>query len=250
MWELFLTHSEWGRMAKFYGRDSKYLIKEDHEYILWAVLIILAPLAIIFLLVKFSSPAVVVGAAVVLLIFVIKWLQPLIYYFQNQAHKFSKGISGEKDIKKELADLPDSYSVFHGVVLDKDKGDIDFVLIGPKGLFCLEVKSIGGDIGYNANNLTLNNKIMVGKNYLNQTFGEARAVAQYLRRHLGLDVYVKPILLFSHPHASAPFGDEPVDNVYVAQKDFLFSLIHSFPDYQWQPGEKEKIEAILKVTVK
>jgi hypothetical protein len=237
-------------MAKFFGRDSKYLIHQDHEYLLWAVGIILAPLLVVFLLIKFSSPAVVVGAAVVLLVFVIKWLQPLIYYFQNQSHKFAKGLSGEKDISKELSQLPDGYSVYHGVVLNKDKGDIDFVLVGPKGLFILEVKSIGGQIGYNGSQLTINNRPMYGKNYLEQTFGEARAVAQFLRRHLGVDVYVKPVLLFSHPHATAPFGDEPVDNVYVAQKDFLFSLIHSFPDYQWELGERKKVEAALLTTVK
>ncbi len=237
-------------MANFFGHDSKYLIREDHEYLLWAVLIILAPLLIIFLLVKFSSPAIVISAAAVLLVFVIKWLQPLIYYFQHQSHKFAKGLSGEKDIKKELSELPDSFSVFHGVVLNKDKGDIDFVLAGPKGLFVLEVKSIGGNIGYNGSRLTINDRPMYGKNYLDQTFGEARAVAQFLRRHLDVDAYIKPVLLFSSAHAAAPFGDEPVDGVYVAQKDFLFSLIHSFPDYQWQPGERAKVEAALLTTVK
>lgn len=237
-------------MAKFYGRDSKYLIYEDREYILWAILVVVSPLIVIYILIKTSSPAVVVGAALVLLIFVIKWLQPLVYYFQNKAHQFSKGLNGEKDIKKELSDLPDTYSAFHGVIIGKDKGDIDFVLVGPKGVLVLEVKSIGGNIGYNGQELTINERIMTGKNYLNQTFGEARAVGQFLRRHLGVDVYVKPVLLFSNPYATAPFGDQSVDGVYVAQKDFLFNLIHSFPDYQWQKGEREKVEAVLMGTVK
>jgi hypothetical protein len=237
-------------MAIFFGRSSKYLIHEDHQYFLWAVLIILAPLIVIFFLIKFSSPAVIIGAALVLFLFVIKWLQPLIYFFQNKSFKYYKGRFGEKDIKKELSQLPDTFSVFQGVVTDKDKGDIDFVLVGSKGVFSLEVKSIGGNIGYNGSQLTINSEPMTGKSYLNQTFGEARAVAQFLRRHLSLDVYVKPVLLFSSEYAAVPFGDEPVDNVYLAQKDFLFSLLDSFPDYEWQAGERDKVEAALKVTVK
>ncbi len=236
-------------MAIFFGRDSKYLIRERREYFLWAILIILAPLVAIFFLNRYFSPAAVVSGAVILIILVLKWLHPLIYYFKNESQKFSRGFSGEKDIKKELTELPDTYSVFHGVVLDKTKGDIDFVLVGQKGVFSLEVKSIGGNIGYDGSQLTINEKIMTGKNYLDQAYGEARAVAQFFRRHLNVDIYVKPVLLFSNQYASVPFGDEPVDNVYVSQKDFLFNLIHSFPDYQWQAGEREKVEAALKVTV-
>jgi len=237
-------------MARFYGSDSKYLIREDHEYFLWVILVLLSPVILIFLLIKFFSPPVVVGAALVLLLFVIKWMQPLVYYFKTKSIKFYKGRYGEKDIKKQLAQLPDTYSAFQGVVLDKARGDIDFVLVGPKGVLSLEVKSLGGNIKYDGKNLTINGKPILGKNFLNQAFGEAKAVADFIRRHLSADVYVKPVLLFSNDYATVEFGNEPVDNVYITQKDLLFGVIHSFPDYEWQSGERDKIEALLAVTVK
>ncbi len=235
-------------MAKFYGKASRYLINRDHEYFLWAVLVVLAPLLAVWILSRFFSAQVVAAAAIVFLIFAVKWLQPLTLFFQHQSSKFYKGRFGEKDIKKELLQLPDSYSVFQGVVLDSSKGDIDFVLVGPQGVLSLEVKSFGGKITYNGSGLLVNEKPIFGKNILEQAFGEARAVGKFLRQHLDADIFVKPVLVFSHEHASVDFGDIPADNVYLVQKDSLFGLVHSFPQYQWQEGEREKVEALLKVT--
>jgi hypothetical protein len=236
-------------MAKFYGKESRYLINSDHEYFLWAIGVVVAPVVLIAILAKFSSPAVLITAAVVLLLFVLKGMQPIVFYLKTKSEKFYKGRYGEKDIRKELSELPDAYSVFQGVMLDKVHGDIDFVLVGPQGILSLEVKSLGGEIAYNGRTLTINGRELVGKNFLEQAFGEARAIGRFLRQHLDVDIYVKPVLLFSYEYATMQFGLESVDNVYIIQKHNLFSLIHSFPDYEWQRGERDKVEALLRIAV-
>lgn len=237
-------------MAKFYGKDSSYLRNHDGEYFLWAVGVVVIPLIIVILLKMFVSATAAAAVAVLALLFLLKWSQPLIYYFKNKSNKYYKGRFGEKNIKKELRQLSDDYAVFEGVVLDKSKGDIDFVLIGPQGVLALEVKSLGGKIAYNGSNLTINGKEITGKNFLQQAFGEARAVGLFLRSHLDFDIYVKPVLIFSSDYASMEFGLQPQDNVYVIQKEFLFTLLASFPNYEWQKGERAKVEALLRVTVR
>ncbi len=236
-------------MAKFFGKNSAFLKYKVYEYILAAIFIFLVPILIIWVAMQIFSPQFVVALALVLLLLCLRFLQPLTLFFNSQSHKFSKGRGGELAIKKLLKDFPDSYSVFQGVVISKNKGDIDFVLVGPKGVISLEVKSLGGNITYQENQLLINEKVIYGKNFLEQAFGEARALGNFFRDHLDLDIYVKPVLLFSHDHAKADFGDSLIDNIYIADKQSLFNLIHSFPDYQYQEGEKEKVEAVLKSLV-
>ena len=236
-------------MARFYGRDSRYLLERDYGYFFWALAVILLPVVVGYIAYVFASPLAAIVIAVALLFFVVKWIQPLNYFFKRKSDMFYKGRYGEKDIKKELRELPDDYAVFEGVMLDKNHGDIDFVLVGPKGIVSLEVKSLGGGIGYDGHSLTVNGRKLRGRDFLAQAFGEARAISMYVRGNLGVDVYTKPVLVFSSPFAVVHFGDLPVDNVYVASKETIFSVLHSFSDYQWQREEQHKVEALLKVTV-
>jgi len=56
---------------------------------------------------------------------------------------YTSGIIGEKKVAEELTRLPDRYHAFFNVYI-KDSGDIDAVVVGPTGVFAIEVKRIAG----------------------------------------------------------------------------------------------------------
>jgi len=56
-----------------------------------------------------------------------------------RSDKFSSGIKAENIVRKALRQLDDRFTVIHNFPLPK-RGDIDFVVVGPTGIFCVEVK--------------------------------------------------------------------------------------------------------------
>lgn len=235
-------------MAKFYGDSDRHLRYKDLEYWVWAGVLALLPFVALFILLRyFTSSFSAVGVAVVLVltIVVIKIFDPLVYRLKRTSSKYYRGWSGERDISRLLQDLPDSYSVFRDVRIGDHKGNLDFVVVGPGGIFILEVKAHGGDIGYNGYALTVNGHTFADKNFFNQIHGQTWALKNYLEAHGAGGAYIHSALVFSNPHAQAHFGYNLVNRVYIIQKDFLLGLFSQSPPYHYTAVPREKIEAAL-----
>ena len=56
----------------------------------------------------------------------------------------AKGVAGEQATAAELATLPSSYRVFHGLKIGSTKGDIDHLVIGPTGIWVIDSKAWSG----------------------------------------------------------------------------------------------------------
>jgi hypothetical protein len=75
--------------------------------------------------------------------------------------KWLRGAQGEALVAWHLRDLPDSWHVFHNIQI-WENGDVDHILIGPAGIFCLSTKanrglySTGPDGSYLLNGETTN----------------------------------------------------------------------------------------------
>ncbi len=175
-------------------------------------------------------------------------LEPLGNFFAGKANKFYRGAAGEKAVKKILLELPQEFTVFEDVQIGQHRGNIDFVVLGPCGVFALEVKSYGGQIGYNGYNLTLNGRSLNGESVLRQVHGEIWALKNYLEQELRESVYVYAAAVFSHPHATMEFNFQPVENVYVIHKDDLEALFNHLAPYHY-PLPRERVEAALAKTV-
>jgi hypothetical protein len=233
-------------MAKFYGKSSSYLKFNDYKYHFYSVCVVLLVLPLIWLVSKFTTPLGTAVAALVFILFLVTLANPLVNLFNSESAKYSHGLLGEAEIKQELHSLSDDYSVFQGIVLTKGKGDIDFIVVGPTGIFILEVKSFGGNIEFNGSNLTLNGRLLRGSSLLRQVHGEVWALKNYLQQETGRNSYIHPILVFASPHATMNFGYNPVSNVYIVQREFLLGLFNFFPQFSF-PVPREKIErALLK----
>ena len=56
------------------------------------------------------------------------------------------GAKGEENVAKCLKHLGDRYHVFHDVMLQGKRGDIDHVVVGSNGVFVIETKNNNGTI--------------------------------------------------------------------------------------------------------
>jgi hypothetical protein len=216
-------------MAKFYGKTGGYLIRNDLKYFSFAVGLVLLVLILIWLIAKSAPPVIVGVAALFFIFFIVVPANPFILFFRRKSNRFYRGWGGERAIKKELENLPKNFTVFQGLKIGKHKGDIDFVVLGPTGIFLLEVKSHKGEIGFNGLDLTLNGKSFNGKSPLRQVHGETWALKKYLALHTKKDFFIHSVLVFSNPRAEVHFGYNPIANIYVVDKNSLLGLFERFP---------------------
>lgn len=66
----------------------------------------------------------------------------------EEAAILEAGLAGEQAVARELQSLDDHWVLCSGVVLEGTMGDIDHVLIGPPGVYAIEVKNWSGKIEY------------------------------------------------------------------------------------------------------
>jgi hypothetical protein len=127
-----------------------------------------------------------------------------------------------------LNQLSDQYIVFSDINL-YNKGNIDFVVLGPCGLLAIEVKSHIGKITYENGELLRNGFKFEKRGPLKQIMDNALDLRHFLKEKIKKDTFVTPIIVFSNKYASLRFGLNMISNTYIIKKEFLFELIYSLP---------------------
>lgn len=131
-------------MAQVYHGKNPNQNKQWHY--LWISIILFIPLAI-YMVAFFINPAKNHFNGFYHLLPMIFFGWPAAYFYQKY-RRLASGVSGENTATKALAALPDDYSVFTNVHLSdgQKRCEIDAVLVGPKGVFAIEVKGHNGII--------------------------------------------------------------------------------------------------------
>jgi hypothetical protein len=216
-------------MAKIYGQASKYIRKIKIRNFLCAIFC-LAVLIIIVNLIISSKYNHTTLLGVIFLLIIIKLANSFGNQRINSFFKAKKGSDGEKDIANILKKMPDDFSVYWGLKFP-GHGDIDFTVVGPTGVFTIEVKSHSGQVGFTGQELMLNRRIFKEGNILHQAFGEAMIIHDYLLQETGKDIFVTPIIVFSSDKSFVHFGQNKINNVYVIKKDWLLEIINKQPKF-------------------
>jgi len=219
-------------MATVYGQSSRYLNanKTISKYGALAYLIYFTVIIGIVIwrlsIASFSLPAVFA----ITLVFgpLLLVTDSLMRKEESLMYKFRSGIIGEKLIGDELKKLDANYTIFEDVHVPGKKENIDFVVVGPTGIHAIEVKNHHGAVGFNGDELTLNQKPFE-KDFLRQAIREATTLHDYLISSGISNSFVVPILVFSHRFAVVRFGIQPIKNVRVIQYRWLIKMITSEP---------------------
>ncbi|MDO8557684.1 MAG: nuclease-related domain-containing protein [bacterium] len=135
--------------------------------------------------------------ALLFLCFIATGVIILIERLKDTKTAFKKGINGEQKVWNVLQGLAPHFVFFKNLTDGPGTADIDFLVIGPNGLFAIEAKEVTGKIEYDARNkeITVNGFL---QNYLSQARREARWAQERIGASFGI-TFVRPILVFTAP---------------------------------------------------
>lgn len=145
------------------------------------------------------------------------------------------GLRSERTVLLELEQLPDEYRVFRNVQFD-DGYDIDFVVVGPRGVFVFEVNSTRGDVSVEGEQLLVDGKLMNGKDRSKQALRNTMEVSNYLDGKY----YVQGAAVFAHYRTKLNIGFRKVGGVFVIKHQWLTKLILEQSDDQHLTPEQQQ----------
>ncbi len=164
----------------------------------------------------------------------------LIRPFKN----FYNGQMAEYDVGDTLYKLPEGWHYDSNLIL-KNNGNIDYVVIGPTGIWVVEVKSHQGMITLQDGQL-VRNGASFEKNFLKQVWAEAYALRDFLKEKLQRDFKIQPMLLFSSRGARLKFGKRPVNGVYIIGYDWLLDVLQQNTHQSLSPEIIELVTSTIR----
>jgi hypothetical protein len=127
---------------------------------------------------------------------------------------FRAGLQGETALKQTLNSLSDDFVAFYNVPINNSK-DIDCVLVGPKGVFIIEVKNHKGTIIYSENGWKQLKTGRGGTQYLGNLENPRKQLLANMHKFKtfldenNIHVWIQPILVFTNPEADIVLEKEP-----------------------------------------
>jgi len=124
-----------------------------------------------------------------------------IYQIARERIKWLRGGQGEALVAWYLNDLPKSFHVFHNIMVQA-AGDLDHVVIGPTGIFCLSTKSNRGQYSLSADGKYLLN----GKetDHVHQAQRLAMRLKDRLAGICGKIPWIQPVLMVPFAYIDFP----------------------------------------------
>ena len=228
-------------MARILGKQNKYLIWKAvwHAFcslllieffiflVLWLILFLFFNKQGLHNLFNFPLISIIEGLFILLLVPLL--LAYFVYKKYKTADQFSlnyiNGWRGEKKTIKYLSEvLPETFTIFPHIKLSNKKWDIDCVVVGPTGVFTLEIKSHRGVIGW-INSWLTKNGYPVEKDFIKQASGQADGLKKYLLQQLGIEFFVNPLVIFSSEDAILRLGMRTLGGVNIIKNDWLKKVI-------------------------
>ena len=157
-----------------------------------------------------------------------------------QISNWKLGLAGEYITEQYLADAMrrDDWHVFHGFRPD-NYGDIDHIVISPKGVFAIEVKALRGKkVRQNSKDeLLLDGKPLHKWSPIKQAKENETALRRWIEKEVNLNVSVTPIVCF--PDKEVDFDKS---GTVVMKPEALTAFLNSRED--WNHITKEQVQMI------
>jgi len=172
----------------------------------------------------------IAGVIIVLVLLLLTLMMRRHYNFK--IHIYTPGLEGEKILQKTLRkSLSNKYIAFYGVPV-KNSGDIDCLLIGPTGIFLIEVKHHRGKISYTNEGWIQTKRGRKGSMYrgsLKQPGTQLLVNMHKLKEFLyanGIDIWIQPVLVYTNPDSVINIEKDP-SPVRVCKIEQLKDIINS-----------------------
>jgi len=141
----------------------------------------------------------------------------------RQARMEEIGAEGERSILPTLKKLPDTYTVVCDLDFADSYGNIDHLIIGPTGIFSIDVKNWKGTVAADgAGELLLNGK-PTDKPQVRNFTGRTMELKNRLKALTRLDPFIQCLFVFPHTYLEARWGT--TGNVLCVDLDNIIPLI-------------------------
>lgn len=234
-------------MALVFGNGSAYLHQRRRALglVMFAAFVVIEALLLSFRLFR-PLPSTLTLIGILLFLGLAAIAADVFRTAEKQYFKFFDGMYGEDRIVKVLRLLPDQYTIFRNVRI-QDHNDIDLIILGPTGIYAIEVKSHVGKISVTGDQLLHNGHAFPEKDPMSQVLSEAISLRQLLKEKTDRDYYVQPVIVFSSNHVSIRLGMKKYRNVFIVQRQWLVNLLTTEP--QRPTTGYERINEILGTLV-
>lgn len=179
-------------------------------------------------------------------------------YINQSYRNQNQGILAETAINLELAKLPKTFLKIPGYTvqtsLDKNPGNIDFIIIGPTGLFLIEVKSHGGNVIINRDPWSYNATRKYGtveyefeKDFFEQMLRQREVIRNIIHHEIGIyPPNPHSILVFTNQETKIQFKCTKPKEISIIKTDELIDAIRS--DQHWL--EPQYIEQLYRALLR
>jgi hypothetical protein len=163
------------------------------------MVVIAAILLVTLLFSKYSKSIGSYGIGASLIVFVgfvavVKYLEKIGLEKAKRSKDAKRGAEAEEAVGEILDNLPEGNFIIHD--FDSGKGNIDHILIGPKGIFTLETKSHAGKVSFDGQKLLRNGKPFE-KDFLKQAWAQCYLVREILVKWGITTPLAEPVILFT-----------------------------------------------------
>ena len=152
-----------------------------------------------FLFSKYSTSIGSYGKGTLFVVFIgfiaaIKYLEKIGLEKAKRTKNAERGAEAEEAVGAILDNLPEGNFIIHD--FNSGKGNIDHILIGPKGIFTLETKSHAGKVSFDGEKLLRNGRPFE-KDFLKQAWARCYLVREILAKWGITSPLPEPVILFT-----------------------------------------------------
>lgn len=122
------------------------------------------------------------------------------------ARKDESGASGEKDIARFLEQLPNTYTVINDLEFADSYGNIDHLVVGPTGIFAIDVKNWRGTVSADGKGELLHNGRPTEKPNVKNFTRRIMDLKERIHALTKLDRYIQCVFVFPHTQIEAKWG--------------------------------------------
>jgi hypothetical protein len=116
------------------------------------------------------------------------------------------GAAGEREIIPYLKKLPDTYTVVSDLDFADSYGNIDHLVIGPTGIFSIDVKNWKGTVSSDGKGELLQNGRPTDKPHVRPFTARTMDLKDRLKVLTRLDPFIQCVFVFPHTHLNANWG--------------------------------------------
>jgi hypothetical protein len=152
---------------------------------------------------------------------------------------WGRGAGAELESKKCLAELGAEYKVISD--FQSGRGNIDYICVGPTGIFVIETKSHKGIISWGGE--ILRNGQPLEKDIIKQVHGQIYYLRNLLKEKFGTDYFIQGVIEFTNAKVNIR---RPVNGIYIGGRKFPGWVIRNKFKQSLSPAEVDEIDKYLK----